>query len=198
MKLILTIFLSLFFLINSCDKGTEKTPISSKVGIDKKTISPKEGVVKLFVAEDIFNQKWVDTLMPIRNANFYEFKHGNKDSKKYSYILDYSSNQNPIYGTMESNTYIFEKIDLALIDKLIAENNKTILNGIEYLVIETDEFNLPFKSCKTFALLNPKNKDFKGFTINYIKENKLIQSKILFNKFFPIDWDIAVNKLNKL
>ncbi len=153
---------------------------------------------KLFVAEDIFNQKWIDTLMPIRNADFYEFKNENKNLIKYSYILDYSSDQNQIYGKMESNTYIFDNIDLVLIDKLIAEHNKTNLNGMEYLIEETDEFNLPFESCKTFALLNPNNRDFKGFTINYIKENKLIQSKILFNNFFPIDWDIAVKKLNEL
>ena len=187
MKLTLILFSTLFFLINSCEKENEKTLIPTKKGIEK-----------LFVAEDIFNQKWVDTLMPIRNANFYEFKSENKNFKKYSYLLDYSSDQNQIYGKMESNTYIFEKIDLVLIDKIIAEHNKTNLNGMEYLIDETDEFNLPFKSCKTFALLNPNNRDFKGFTINYIKENKLIQSKILFNKFFPIDWDIAVNKLNEL
>ena len=187
MKLTLRLFSTLFFLINCCEKGNEKT-----------LISPEKGIEKLFVAEDIFNQKWVDTLMPIRNANFYEFKSEDKNLMKYSYLLDYSSDQNQIYGKMESNTYIFENIDLVVIDRIIAEHNQTNLNGIEYLIEETDEFNLPFKSCKTFALLNPSNRNFKGFTINYIKENKLIQSKILFNKFFPIDWDIAVDKLNEL
>ena len=187
MKPILIIFTTFLLLANSCKEQTKTI-----------TISPEEGKEKLLTAEDIFNLRWVDTLMPIRKAKFSETKNKSEKWKKYSYVLDYTSDQNPIYGKMESNTFFFEKLDTTIVNKIIAEHNKTSYNGIEYLIRETDEFNLPFESCKTFALLNPYNRDFKGFTINYIKDNKLIQSKILFNKFFPIDWDIAVSKLKKL